>query len=174
MSKFKIGDRVKVKDDFLTTYDIKGKPGTVIFEYKTDCLVKFDDFHDGGNGTMYDKDIDGTHLSGKQCLYVNKANIEKIAPETIVIYKKDRQVIALDKSTGKKAIARCNPEDKFDFNIGARLAFERLTSSEPKADNSINDAAKEVYKLYKSFVDAGFTENEALHLLINITIGGMK
>lgn len=174
MNKFKIGDRVKVKDNFFTTYDIKDKFGTVIVEYKTDCLVKFDDFHDGGNGTMYDKDIDGTDLSGKQCLYMDKANIEKIAPETIVIYKKDRQVIALDKSTGKKAIARCNPEDKFDFNIGARLAFERLTSSEPKADNSINDAAKEVYKLYKSFVDAGFTENEAFRLLINITIGGMK
>lgn len=105
---------------------------------------------------------------------MDKANIEKIAPETIVIYKKDRQVIALDKSTGKKSIARCNPEDKFDFNIGARLAFERLTSSEQKADNSINDTAKEVYKLYKSFVDAGFTENEAFQLLINITIGGMK
>lgn len=77
MSKFKIGDRVKVKDDFFTTYDIKDKPGTVIYEYKNDCLVKFDDFHDGGNGTMYDKDIDGTHLSGKQCLYMDKANIEK-------------------------------------------------------------------------------------------------
>lgn len=156
------------------TYDIKDKFGTVIVEYKTGCLVKFDDFHDGGNGTMYDKDIDGTDLSGKQCLYMDKANIEKIAPETIVIYKKDRQVIALDKSTEKKAIARCNPEDKFDFNIGARLAFERLTSSEPKADNSINDTAKEVCKLYKSFVDAEFTENEAFRLLINITIGGMK
>lgn len=44
----------------------------------------------------------------------------------------------------------------------------------PKADNSINDTAKEVYKLYKSFVDAEFTENEAFRLLINITIGGMK
>lgn len=174
MSKFKIGDRVKVKDGYFTTYDIKGKPGTIVSEFKNDYLIKFDNFHDGSNGTIYNTDIDGTRLTGKQCLYMDKAYIEKIAPETIVIYKKDRQVVALDKSTGKKAIARCNPEDKFDFEFGARLAFERLTSSEPKVDNSINDVAKEAYKLYKSFVDAGFTAKEAFQLLINITIGGMK
>lgn len=46
--------------------------------------------------------------------------------ETIVIYRKDNEVIALDKATGKKAIAKCSPEDTFDFNIGAKLAFERL------------------------------------------------
>lgn len=76
MSKFKRGDRVKVKDNFFTTYDIKDKFGTVIVEYKTDCLVKFDDFHDGGNGTMYDKDIDGTDLSGK--------NVKQVYPHWIV------------------------------------------------------------------------------------------
>lgn len=46
--------------------------------------------------------------------------------ETIVIYRKDREVIALDKRTGKKAVAKCNPSDQFDFETGAKLAFERL------------------------------------------------
>lgn len=46
--------------------------------------------------------------------------------ETIVIYRKDREVIALDKTTGDKAIAKCSPEDTFDFNVGAKLAFDRL------------------------------------------------
>lgn len=46
--------------------------------------------------------------------------------ETIVIYSKEREVIALDKATGDKAIARCNPADEYDFRIGAKLAFERL------------------------------------------------
>lgn len=46
--------------------------------------------------------------------------------ETIVIYSKDREVIALDKLTGEKAIARCNPADEYDFHVGAKLAFERL------------------------------------------------
>ena len=28
--------------------------------------------------------------------------------------------------TGEKAVAKCHPDDEFDFNIGAKLAFERL------------------------------------------------
>lgn len=52
--------------------------------------------------------------------------------ETIVIYRKDREVIALDKRTGKKAVAKCSPKDKFDFELGARLAFERLFGNDEK------------------------------------------
>lgn len=52
--------------------------------------------------------------------------------ETIVIYRKDREVIALDKRTGKKAVAKCSPKDKFDFELGARLAFERLFNNDEK------------------------------------------
>lgn len=47
--------------------------------------------------------------------------------ECIVIYRKDMEVIALDKSTGKTGVAKCNPADKFDFMVGAKLAFDRLT-----------------------------------------------
>lgn len=46
--------------------------------------------------------------------------------ESIVIYRKDNEVVALNKATGETATARCNPVDTFDFNIGAKLAFERL------------------------------------------------
>lgn len=56
--------------------------------------------------------------------------------ECIVIYRKNNQVIALDKRTGTKGVAKCNPVDEFDFNIGAKLAFERLLSAdEPKFYN---------------------------------------
>ena len=54
---------------------------------------------------------------------------EKVKPKTIVIYRKDQSVIALDKTTGKTAEARCNPADTFCFMTGAKLAFERLTST---------------------------------------------
>ena len=50
--------------------------------------------------------------------------------ETIVVYRKDREVIALDKRTDKKAVAKCNPSDEFDFETGAKLAFERLFPKE--------------------------------------------
>ena len=61
---------------------------------------------------------------------------------TIVIYRKDNQVIALDKATGKTGIAYCNPEDTFDFFTGADLAYERLRGrekpSKPKAPQYYN------------------------------------
>lgn len=47
----------------------------------------------------------------------------------IMVDEKDnRKVVARDLITGKTAEARCNPDDEFDFNKGAKLAFERLTA----------------------------------------------
>lgn len=36
----------------------------------------------------------------------------------------------------KSATARCNPADKFNFKVGAEVAFNRLFSREPKANDS--------------------------------------
>ena len=47
----------------------------------------------------------------------------------IVIYADQdtpRWIIAKDIATGKMGLAKCNPEDKFDFLTGAKLAFNRL------------------------------------------------
>ncbi len=52
--------------------------------------------------------------------------LESIKNECIVIYRKGQEVIALNKATGEKAVAKCCPEDTFDFKIGSKLAFERL------------------------------------------------
>lgn len=68
-------------------------------------------------------------------LTVDPKYFEKVADETIVIYRKDEKtVVALDKSTGKKAYARCHPVDTFDFHEGAERAFNRLTGKEEKPD----------------------------------------
>lgn len=51
--------------------------------------------------------------------------------EEIIIYRNGNEVIALHKENGetvKSAKAKCNPEDEFNFNIGAKLAFERLNN----------------------------------------------
>lgn len=78
----------------------------------------------------FDKNIDGHSCEGRCKInhgwYVSEGYIKPIN-ETIVIYRKDNEVIALDKATGKKAVAKCDPRDKFDFKVGAKLAFERLT-----------------------------------------------
>lgn len=56
----------------------------------------------------------------------DERGLELVTDEQIIIYRKDDEVIALDKSSGVKGVAKCSPEDKFDFKIGAKLAFERL------------------------------------------------
>lgn len=64
-------------------------------------------------------------------------NLEKVGSETIVIYRNDNKVVALDKSTGEKAEAKCNPADEFDFRTGAKLAFNRLMGEDVKPDNGV-------------------------------------
>ena len=59
--------------------------------------------------------------------------LEPLKNECIVIYRKGDETIALDKTTGKKAVAKCHPDDEYDFNTGAKLAFERLTGEQPAA-----------------------------------------
>lgn len=68
--------------------------------------------------------------------------------ETIVIYSKEREVIAVDKVTGDKAIARCSPADEYDFHVGAKLAFERLMNG-----NKENITVEDMRKRLRSYCD---------------------
>lgn len=58
--------------------------------------------------------------------------------ETIVIYRKDNETIALDKRTDKKAVAKCSPEDTYNYETGAKLAFNRLM------DNNVEEMRKKL------------------------------
>lgn len=69
-------------------------------------------------------------------------NLEKVGSETIVIYRNDNKVVALDKSTGEKAEAKCNPADEFDFRTGAKLAFNRLMGEDAKPDNGVREVKR--------------------------------
>lgn len=123
MSKFKLGDRVK---SITNEGGTKGKVGTVIVIDGDIYGVEFDE-----NIGWHDCNGSGHRLrDGKwgYCKWFSDDDLEKVekSNESIVIYRKDQEVIALDKSTGKKAVAKCSPEDTFDFKVGAKLAFERL------------------------------------------------
>jgi hypothetical protein len=72
----------------------------------------------------------------------NLEKVEKVESETIVIYRNDNKVIALDKSTGEKAEAKCNPADEFDFRTGAKLAFNRLMGEDVKPDNGVREVKR--------------------------------
>jgi hypothetical protein len=69
-------------------------------------------------------------------------NLEKVGSETIVIYRNDNKVVALDKTTGEKAEAKCNPADEFDFHVGAKLAFNRLMGEDVKPDNGVREVKR--------------------------------
>ena len=86
----------------------------------------------------------------------NDSKFTLVKPETIVIYRKGNEVIAHNKTTGKKGVAKCNPEDTFDFTVGAKLAFDRLVGrptvniEEPKFKKG--DLVEVIEKFDRAFV----------------------
>jgi len=68
--------------------------------------------------------------------------VRKAKQETIVIYRNDNKVVALDKTTGEKAEAKCNPADEFDFRTGAKLAFNRLMGEYVKPDDGVREVKR--------------------------------
>lgn len=81
--------------------------------------------------------------------------LKKVGSETIVIYRNDNKVVALDKSTGEKAEANCNPADEFDFRTGAKLAFNRLMGEDVKPDNGVREVKRKAkVGEYVKIVDA--------------------
>lgn len=115
-AKFKVGDKVRILD------------GSKIKDYTGGWCMSD---HIGEIHTI--KSVDAASYAGRigycftdiHCTY-DERGLAPVKPETIVIYRNGNEVIALDKSTGKKAVAKCSSKDEFDFSIGAKLAFERL------------------------------------------------
>lgn len=127
--KFKVGDKVKVvRNDGSrnTRAAFIGAVGVIkhidICDTKLPYAVEFRE-----ENTEYSSCFGHCEKErGYWCCDEMLELVEKKPNECIVIYRKDSDVIALDKRTGKKAVAKCSPDDEFDFNIGAKLAFERL------------------------------------------------
>lgn len=70
--------------------------------------------------------------------------------DTIIINHNGNTVTAIDKSTNKKGIARCNPSDTFDLYTGSRLALDRLFGMEEKKEEKSEFLTKfEKGKRYK-------------------------
>lgn len=132
--KFKVGDRVVEK--------INQKKGIVV-DFSKDyenVLVKFGGWNEGHDGRGYTES--GKTYYGKHCWYFYEEQLEIIKDETIVIYRNDNKVVALDKSTGDRAEAKCNPADEFDFRTGVKLAFNRLMGEDVKPDNGVREVKR--------------------------------
>lgn len=137
-SKFKVGDIVKVKKNAaILNIRTLGECGTVK-KLLTDNYysVEFDKFVGGHDCKGFAK-----YGYGWNCAE-DALDLVKHQNETIVIYRNDNKVIALDKSTGEKAEAKCNPADEFDFRTGAKLAFNRLMGEDVKPDNGVREVKR--------------------------------
>lgn len=135
MKEFKIGDRVKVKNDIWYKPSIEDETGTVIKIDGSSVGVEFDNY------------VDGHSLGGEgkygHCWLCFPNMLKHIKGENkIVICRNGNEVVAVDKMTGKKGVAKCNPEDKFDFITGAKLALDRLIVREVKRPAKVGEYIK--------------------------------
>ena len=132
--KFKVGDRVRGVG-YWDGKNINGKLGTIkeIIGY--------------GYGVAFDEHIGGHELkfcgSTPLCKdghgwYVGNSHVEAAQNDVIVIYRNGNEVIAHNKATGEKATSKCHPDDKFDFMIGAKIAFDRLVIPKPEPKKLYN------------------------------------
>lgn len=136
--KFKVGDIVKVKKNaVILNIRTLGECGTVK-KLLTDNYysVEFDKFVGGHDCKGFAK-----YGYGWNCAE-DALDLVKHQNETIVIYRNDNKVVALDKSTGEKAEAKCNPADEFDFRTGAKLAFNRLMGEDVNSDNGVREVKR--------------------------------
>lgn len=136
-NKFKVGDKVKVLKTGNGCMGAIGKIGYITNEESHNGLC------------TYEKGINIKREDNGQVWRVNTdAKLELIrkkTDDTIVIYRNNNKVIALDKTTGKKAEARCNPADEFDFHAGAKLAFQRLLGEaveDKKSDSGVREVKR--------------------------------
>lgn len=124
--KFHVGDVVKPNKKADENYTI-----TTTSVVREAIVTELRDY------TMDIKIIKGSRSVGEVFSVEEKCFdlVRKAKQETIVIYRNGNSVVALDKSTGERAEANCNPADEFDFHVGAKLAFSRLMGEDAKPDD---------------------------------------
>lgn len=155
--KFKVGDKVRVVGNETDTRAVIGDIGIIkgtretFPMYAVEFPILRTQYHECQGLCGWDRG----YWCGEGMLEL----VEKKPNECIVIYRKDSDVIALDKRTGRKAVEKCSPDDEFDFNIGAKLAFERLTEKKyrivKQEKYEIGDKVKFVDK-YSTGINADF------------------
>lgn len=155
MAKFKIGDRVIAKKN--TPYEIttNGWKGVVVELY--------------GN-TIRAKDVTGNTAFNLDPKYFD---LDTTTDQKIVITTDGTTMTAKmydGKTVVKVAESKCNPDDKFDFETGAKLAFNRLFDADAPEDNGrfkVGDVVRitdvgSIYPTYCSWVTKNVTDTNLI------------
>lgn len=92
---------------------------------------------------------------------ISAAEFLKENKETIVIYRNGAETIAFEKNTGKKAVAKCHADDTYSFEIGAKLALERLF---PETVREVSRYAEvgEYIKIVNAIAGRGYKNGDIL------------
>lgn len=125
--KYKVGDKVKIRKD-LRNGEIYGDclciGGMQNLAGKVVCITEVHK-----NYGRYRYRVASSHLYWTDEMFeedIKKPNDN----DSIRILVSGNQVIAIHMENGKKGVARCHPDDDFDFYTGAKLALERLKEAE--------------------------------------------
>lgn len=132
--KYKVGEKVRVLDGSEAPYYTAGWINPMNrYVGKTLVVMRQESIHESPTYKL----VDGGGWSYDEKYLAPADSIAPTTSDRIVIYidKKDpSKVIAKDVSTGKTGVAKCSPEDTFDFYTGAKLAMERLLGAEEKVE----------------------------------------
>lgn len=157
MSEFKVGEKVKVKNG--TNNIPAGAIGTVTEVHcgflRNSILVKFSQ---GFEGLHNGNEVSIKRYDENKYYFFYASDLEKIENETIVIYKKGNETIALDKRTGKMSVAKCDEaEDTYDFKTCAKIAFKRLIENKIKLSDlkpgSVFTAGEKKFVVLEQFMN---------------------
>lgn len=173
MSKFKVGDKVRTSIELAIRHgDLFGIGVEFWEDSKTrKVLAVYDD-----NPVQTDYKLSGTAF-----FWPEYALISAEPHEFIVIRRDDRDVIASHKRGDeivKTAKATCAPSDEFNFETGAKLAFDRLMGREKPLYNCIGSATPRPAPKFKvgdrvvcDFYGTGTIEKIYFSLASNVAYG---
>lgn len=134
MSKFKVGDKVRILDGSKINHYFGSWADNMKKYIGSICTI--DDVHSDFYGA--------TGYNMKEIDYMwDERGLERIEDkpknQKIVITHDGKMTTAKfydGKQVIKTAKAKCNPSDEFDFNVGASIAFARLTD---QTENTIEE-----------------------------------
>lgn len=128
--KYKVGDKVKVRKDLVVGklyYMCDKTRGNLFVEPMSKwagCVVEISeiiaDQYKVKGGDWWSWVDEMFEPVNTQKIVITTDGVETLAR----LYEGDKVV--------KKATAKCSPDDTFDFNVGAKIAFERLMNEEKK------------------------------------------
>ena len=145
---YRVGGDCKETGNVIKIESAREMLGTTRYEYKTVS---------GKHPSMGLGFFDKGSIFGKSLVPVVRYKKPEILPreQKIVVVQDKNRVTAMLYKDGKKVaagVAKCSPEDIFDFKTGARIAFDRLMikdDSSSAADNSKRVVALSTWTMFE-------------------------